>query len=102
MGYADVAGFRAGISVPYPFYDLDRDMETVLTIHPFCVMDTTLQKYMRQTPEEAVATYGRLVETVRKVGGDFCCILHNQNLSEFFGWQGWRKVYEKMLDIAKP
>lgn len=102
MGYSETIGFRAGISVPYPFYDLDRDMETVLTIHPFCVMDTTLQKYMRQTPEEAVATYGRLVETVRKVGGDFCCILHNQNLSEFFGWQGWRKVYEKMLDIAKP
>jgi hypothetical protein len=57
---------------------------------------------MRQTPEEAVETYGRLVEAVRKVGGDFCCIMHNQNLSELFGWQGWRDVYEKMLDIAKP
>jgi hypothetical protein len=102
MGYSETIGFRAGISVPYPFYDLDRDTETVLTIHPFCVMDTTLQKYMRQTPEEAVETYGRLVEAVRKVGGDFCCIMHNQNLSELFGWQGWRDVYEKMLDIAKP
>ena len=45
MGYAGVAGFRAGISVPYPFYDLDRDMETELMVHPFCMMDTTLQKY---------------------------------------------------------
>lgn len=102
MGYADVAGFRAGISVPYPFYDLDRDMETELMLHPFCVMDTTLQKYMKLTPGEAVERYRTLVETVRAVGGDFCCIAHNQNLCELFGWQGWRKAYEEMLDIAKP
>ena len=102
MGYADVAGFRAGISVPYPFYDLDRDMETELMIHPFCVMDTTLQKYMKLTPSEAVERYRTLVEAVRQVGGDFCCIVHNQNLCELFGWQGWRKAYEEMLDIAKP
>jgi hypothetical protein len=100
MGYSETIGFRAGISVPYPFYDLDRDTETVLTIHPFCVMDTTLQKYMRQTPEEAVETYGRLVEAVRKVGGDFCCIMHNQNLSELDGWAGWKETYEKMVEYA--
>lgn len=102
MGYSDVAGFRAGISVPYPFYDLDRDMETVLMIHPFCVMDTTLQKYMKQTPEEALETCGRLVASLREVGGDYCFIMHNQNLCELFGWQGWRTMYEQMLEIAKP
>lgn len=102
MGYADVAGFRAGISVPYPFYDLDRDMETGLTIHPFCMMDITLQKYMKLSPDEALETCRRLIERVRAVGGDYCCIVHNQNLGELFGWQGWRKMYENMLDIAKP
>lgn len=102
MGYSDVAGFRAGISVPYPFYDLDRDMETVLKIQPFCVMDTTLQKYMKQTPEEAVATCARLVASLREVGGDYCFIIHNQNLCELFGWQGWRNAYEQILDLAKP
>ena len=102
MGYADVTGFRAGISVPYPFYDLDRDMETELTIHPFCMMDTTMQKYMRLTPRQAVEKSRALVEAVRAVGGDFCCIVHNQNICELFGWQGWRKAYEEMLEIAKP
>ena len=102
MGYADVTGFRAGISVPYPFYDLDRDMETELTIHPFCMMDTTMQKYMRLTPGQAVEKSRALVEAVRAVGGDFCCIVHNQNICELFGWQGWRKTYEEMLEIAKP
>ena len=102
MGFHDAVGFRAGVSSPYPFYDLERDMESTLTVHPFCVMDTTLQKYLALSPDDALATYRRLVDTVRAVGGTFCCIVHNQNLCELFGWQGWRSVYEKMIDYAKP
>lgn len=102
MGYADTTGFRAGISVPYPFYDLERDHETELTIHPFSSMDTAMQKYMRLTPDEAIETHKRLIDNVRAVGGDYCCIVHNQNLCDLFGWQGWRGVYEQMLELAKP
>ena len=101
MGYADTTGFRAGISVPYPFYDLERDSETELTIHPFCVMDTTLQRHMKLTQEEGVERYRTLIENVKKVNGVFCCIVHNQNLCELYGWQGWRSVYEQMLEMAK-
>lgn len=102
MGYPDAIGFRAGISGTYPFYDLERDQETEMMIHPFCVMDTTMQKYLALSPEEAVEAYRRLIADVRAVGGTYCCIVHNQNLSELFGWQGWRAVYERMLDMAKP
>ena len=102
MGFADDTGFRAGISSPYPFYDLERDIETELTVHPFCVMDTTLQKYLRMTPEEAVTRYKKLIDSLRHVDGTFCCIIHNQNLCERYGWQGWRSAYEQMLDLAKP
>ncbi len=102
MGYADEIGFRAGISQPYPFYDLERDMESQLTVHPFCVMDTTMQKYKKYTPEEASEAYRRLIDSIRAVDGTFCCIVHNQNLSDYFGWKGWRQVYESMVDYAKP
>ena len=102
MGYADEAGFRAGISVQYPFYDLERDHETELLIHPFCVMDTTLQKYMALTPAEGLDKYKELIDSVREVSGTFCCIIHNQNLTDLYGWQGWREVYEEMLEYAKP
>lgn len=102
MGYADNTGFRAGISSPYPFYDLERDLETELIVHPFCVMDTTLQKYLRLTPDEGVERYRRLIDNLRRVGGTFCCIVHNQNLCERYGWDGWRRTYEQMLDLAKP
>lgn len=102
MGYADDTGFRAGISSPYPFYDLERDIETELTIHPFCVMDTTLQKYLKLSPEKGAERYRQLIESVQRVDGTFCCIIHNQNLCERYGWQGWRDTYEKMLDMATP
>lgn len=100
MGYADIEGFRAGISTPYPFYDLERDLETELMLQPFCVMDTTLQKYMKLTPEEGLEHYRRLIDNVRAVGGTFCCIVHNQNLTDLYGWRGWSKTYEAMLDYA--
>lgn len=102
MGFADTTGFRAGISSPYPFYDLERDQETELMLHPFCVMDTTLKRYLGLTPDEAVEHYRKLTEKLRCVGGTFCCIVHNQNLAERYGWEGWRKVYEQMLNLAKP
>lgn len=100
MGYADVVGFRAGISSPYPFYDLERDHENELLIHPFCVMDTTLKKYLRLTPEEGLKEYKRIIDRVREVEGTFCCIVHNQNLNTLDGWEGWKEVYEQMVEYA--
>lgn len=102
MGYADQIGFRAGISSPYPFYDLERDSETEPFIHPFCVMDTTLQKYLCLSPEEALERYKTLIDSIRAVDGDYCCIIHNQNLCELGPWKGWRQTYESMLNMAKP
>lgn len=102
MGYADTTGFRAGISVQYPFYDLERDHETELLIHPFCVMDTTLQKYLKMTPQEGLERYRTLIDRVKAVGGTYCCIVHNQNLTDLYGWAGWKEIYEQMLDYAKP
>lgn len=100
MGYADAVGFRAGITGSYPFYDLERDLESTLLIHPFCVMDTTLKKYLKLTPEEGLAEYQRLIDRVREVDGTFCCIVHNQNLMELEGWAGWKETYEKMVEYA--
>ena len=102
MGFHDVTGFRAGITTPYPFYDLERDFESQINVHPFCVMDTTMQKYLALRPDEAIGAYHRLIDTIRAVDGTFCCIVHNQNLCDLFGWKGWRRVYEDMVDYAKP
>ena len=56
---------------------------------------------MKLSPEEGLEQYKRLIDNIRAVGGTFCCIIHNQNLTEYYGWAGWREVYEKMIDYAK-
>lgn len=102
MGYPDAVGFRAGISRPYPFYDLEADQETEFTIHPFCVMDTTLNTHLGMQPDEALQCYKDLIDRVKAVGGTFTCIVHNSNLCEEGSWEGWCDVYEWMVYYAQP
>ena len=100
MGYADEPGFRAGTGTPYPFFDLDSDSETSLTIHPFVIMDSTLYYYKKMSWSDAEKVYYQLIEEVKAVGGVCSVLWHNQSLCECFGWQGWRGVYERVLDYA--
>ena len=100
MGYAEEPGFRAGTGSPYPFFDLESDCETPLTIHPFAVMDSTFYYYQKLSPETAEKVYLQLVDELKCVGGTLSMLWHNQSLCEDFGWQGWRAVYEHVLAYA--
>lgn len=100
MGYADTPGYRAGTATPYPFYDLSRDEEKQLTIHPFVLMDTTLQQYMQLKPAEAIRIIEASIDEARTVGSTFSCIWHNQHLCDKEGWKGWREVYERMIEYG--
>jgi hypothetical protein len=102
MGYAEEPGYRAGTATPYPFFDLLRDSETELLIHPFVTMDTTFRRYKEKTPDEAIEELGKMIEEARKVGGRFCCIVHNQNIGDIDGWGEWKRVYEAMMEMADP
>ena len=100
MGYPELPGFRCGTCTIVPFFDLNSNQEYDLMLHPFMAMDTTFQKYMELTPEQAIEQYHALIDEVRTLGGTFSCIFHNQNLCEDFGWEGWRKVYEDVIEFA--
>jgi len=100
MGYAALPGFRAGICSTYNFYDLDTEEETKLRIHPFAVMDGTLNDYMGLTPTDAIEQIRKLILEVKKVNGTFISLWHNESLSNQKRWTGWRKVYEELLEMA--
>lgn len=97
MGYSTHLGFRAGIAAPFPFFDLTKNAPTKLVLIPFCCMDITPLHYMEQTPNEAINTVSDLMESVRKVGGLFVSLWHNESLGESGRWIGWRKVYKAMI-----
>lgn len=100
MGFAADAGFRAGICVPFNFYDLDLDTTTPLTIHPFTVMDGTMKDYLKLSNEQAVEFSIKLMHEVKAVGGVFTTLWHNETYSETGRWAGWREVYRQILGAA--
>jgi len=100
MGYASQVGFRAGTSLPFYFYDLDMETHTQLLVHPFAIMDGTLNEYLQLTTDEAQYLIKDLMDSVKKVNGRFLSLWHNETLSENRNWDTWKKVYEYILEQA--
>jgi hypothetical protein len=99
MGYADHTGFRSGTCSPFFFFDLSKNQKTPLRIYPFSVMDATLKYYMNLSPEESISHIETLLKRVKQVGGTFISLWHNETLSEYLQWKGWKKVYLRMLEL---
>lgn len=100
MGFADAIGFRAGICTPFRWYDLERESETNLTLHPFAVMDGTLNSYLKLSPAAAVEKTKEIINEVKKADGVFISIWHNETLSDWREWKGWKNVYEEIIKDA--
>jgi hypothetical protein len=97
MGYADHIGFRAGTSHAFPWYDLEKEKSTSLYLMPLSVMDASLQDYMGLSPEEAIQKVNRVKEEVKAVNGTFVSLWHNDSVTDYGKWQGWRKVFKACL-----
>ena len=100
MGFASQLGFRAGTCTPYPFYDLDGELECKLTVFPFHVMEATLKYYLNLEPEVAIAESKKIIDEVKLVEGTFVSLWHNESLSDEEEWKGWRQVYEEVVEYA--
>ena len=100
MGYSSQIGFRAGTCTPFFWYDLQLEKQSHLKIHPFAVMEVTLQQYLKLNPEEAMQQIDELLASVKLVDGTFYSLWHNESLSESGKWKGWKAVYEYLLKTA--
>jgi hypothetical protein len=100
MGYAEQPGFRVGISIPFKWYDLEKEEATSLTVHPFAVMDASLHYYQNLDPVSALEKSKLVVDAVKRVNGHFIFLAHNDLLSDEGPWKGWREQFEKLLAYA--
>lgn len=68
-------------------------------VHPLAVMDKSLHSNMHLTAEEAEQYILKLANTIKSVNGELVTLFHNENQAdaEEFGWQGWKKMYERLL-----
>jgi hypothetical protein len=96
MGYATINGFRASVASSHFWYDVDKEKQTKLRIHPFCYMDSTAI-YAKQLPaDEAYHEMLYYYNACKGVNGTLITILHNHFLGS--DKTDWRNIYEKFLD----
>lgn len=100
MGFARLAGFRAGTCTSYPFFDLTLNRSTDLLIHPFHVMDVTLKNHMHLSAEKAGQLIEKLMSEVKKVDGTFISLWHNESLRDSGQWAGWRRLFDQILETG--
>ena len=97
MGFADRAGFRAGICTPFYFYDLKSEMVTDLKIYPITYMDGSLLKYEKLSVDNAIQKVKKLIDEVKDVNGQFISLWHNHTLSNDKEFKGWNDVHTYMI-----
>jgi hypothetical protein len=98
MGYGTVNGFRASVSSPFSWYDLEAEQATSLRIYPFCFMDANAFFEQKYTPAEAFEEIRYFHDVVKKVNGTMITIWHNTFLSDVPLYKGWKDVYEIFLN----
>ena len=74
LGWATDAGFRASIAVPYPFFDVRKNEETALMLHPLAFMDGIFNKNEEET------ILNELRKEVKNRGGELILLSHNSNV----------------------
>ena len=99
MGYAEQTGFRAGTARTFKWFDLRKNEATHLNIHPFVYMDGTLLEYLKLTPEAAKKRIEDLYGQVKKYGGTFSFLWHNETISGYQHWAAYQEVFKATFVI---
>lgn len=96
MGYVNEIGFRAGTCSPFLFYDLDYEVQTPLMIYSYHIMDYALLKTKSFLDKKE--TLERLMLEVKNVNGTFIPIFHNYTFSNEERWQGFKDLFNYILN----
>lgn len=99
LSFADHAGFRCGICLPFPPFDLEENRRLNTWELPLTVMEGSLRGYRYQnlSPEETYQAIIRYIDTVRRLGGVFVLLWHNLAFNPLGRGEGWKEVYEKVM-----
>ncbi len=76
LGFYDRIGFRNGMAIPFPFFDVKENKATNLMLHPLLIMDSAAvqelgmeEKYQKEITE--------LIQEVKTVGGNMIALWHS-------------------------
>lgn len=98
MGYGSINGFRASITSPFYWYDLQAEEKTSLLVYPFCFMDANAYYEQKLSPHQAFSAIRQYHDVIKKVNGTMVTIWHNNFFGSDKAFTGWREVYELFLE----
>ncbi|MGZ3885740.1 MAG: polysaccharide deacetylase family protein, partial [Bacteroidia bacterium] len=97
MGYASDIGFRAGTSLPFYYFDFEKNKPLPLLAVPFEVMDGAFYTYNAVLPKQAEKETMAIVEEVQKVNGLFITVFHDRTFGTNF-FPGWKPMYLRLQE----
>ena len=97
MGYGSINGFRASIASSFFWYDLEKEAETNLRIHPFCFMDANSFYEQQQNAAETFDELLHYLAVCKAVNATLITIWHNNFLGTANQFTGWAAMYEKFI-----
>ena len=97
MGYGSINGFRASVACSYFWYDLEKEVQTSLRIHPFCFMDANSYYEQKQNTAQAYEELMHYYNVCKAVNGTLITIWHNNFLGTAGEFKGWKEMYERFI-----
>ena len=97
MGYGSINGFRASVASAFFWYDLEKEQQTPLRIHPFCFMEANSYYEQKLSAPETYNELMHFYDQCKEVNGTLITIWHNNFLGDDKIFAGWRSVYERFL-----
>jgi len=94
LGYTHHVGFRASTSFPFPFYDINLEVQQPIKIHPFAFCDYAFQKL--KTKEEVFAKLDEIYQNVKRTKGHLVMVFSN----ELLGGKhkiNWLQLYQSLI-----
>lgn len=96
MGFPDTFGFRAGTCTPFLFYDVNMEVTTPLTIHPYAFFSGVFKGEPLNRNSSELA---KLMESVKAVHGNFNGVFTNADFSEYSEKDVFYELLKQMHEI---
>lgn len=98
MGYGSINGFRASVASSFYWYDLEKDEQSDLLIHPFCFMEANSFYEQHLSALQALDEMRQYYKICKAANGTFISIWHNNFLGTDPQFARWRDIYKEFID----
>lgn len=95
MGFASGPGFRAGTSLPFYWYNFEKESREDFVFVPFCAMDGVWSVYAKDDAGKAYEELKILAEGIKAYKGIFMTVFHERSFSDHL-YPGFGNLYKKI------